>query len=237
MSGSCRLQEPGHHLDAGERVLDLVRDRRGHLAERGQPIAQPLALFELLDVRQVLEEQRRADRSRPRSSLHLRQRVADHLVGALQPQLGAVRQVRQLERAAQRPGRRRAGPGAPRRTAGRYRRPPASGRRSGSASSFITAIRPSRVIASTPLRMLPDQVAEETSSDDRRSGRRRRAARARRRVCVDAQVRLGASVMPDAIIVSRACTGQTTCPARPCDYDEIRDYQQHCRMTECQLDV
>ena len=37
--------------------------------------------------------------TRPRASLDLRDRVADDLVGALQPQLGAVRQVRQLERA------------------------------------------------------------------------------------------------------------------------------------------
>ena len=55
------LEHAGHDLDAGERVLDFVRDRRGHLAERRQPVAQPLALFELLDARQVLEEQRRAD--------------------------------------------------------------------------------------------------------------------------------------------------------------------------------
>ena len=58
--GQLALEQPGHHLDAGERVLDLVGDRGGHLAERGEPVAQPLALFELLDARQVLEEQRRA---------------------------------------------------------------------------------------------------------------------------------------------------------------------------------
>ena len=89
---------PGHDFDAGERVLDLVRDRRGHLAERRQPIAQPLALLELLDARQVLEEERRAGQPAARVP-DLRQRVADDLAGALQPQLGAVRQVRQLERA------------------------------------------------------------------------------------------------------------------------------------------
>ena len=59
--GELALEHAGHDLDAGQRVLDLVRDRRGHLAERRQPIAQPLAFFDLLDARQVLEEQRRAD--------------------------------------------------------------------------------------------------------------------------------------------------------------------------------
>ncbi len=58
--GQLALEDARHHLDAGERVLDLVRDRRGHLAERRQAIAQPLALLELFDARQVLEEQRRA---------------------------------------------------------------------------------------------------------------------------------------------------------------------------------
>ena len=55
------FQNPGHDLDACEGILDFVRDRRRHLAERGQPIAQPLALLELLDPRQVLEKQRGAD--------------------------------------------------------------------------------------------------------------------------------------------------------------------------------
>ena len=50
LSGTLRLQQAGHHLDARQRVLDLVGHRRGHLAERGQPIAQALALFELLDL-------------------------------------------------------------------------------------------------------------------------------------------------------------------------------------------
>ena len=61
--GHLPAQQAGHHLDAGQRVLHLVRDARGHLAERRQPIAQPLAFLELLDPRQVLEEQRRADRA------------------------------------------------------------------------------------------------------------------------------------------------------------------------------
>ena len=73
---------PGHDLDAGQRVLDFVRDGRGHLAERRQPVAQPLALLELLDPRQVLEEQRRA-RDLARGVAHLRQRVADDPAGAL----------------------------------------------------------------------------------------------------------------------------------------------------------
>ena len=54
------LADPGHHLDAGQRVLHLVGDRGGHLAERRQPVAEPLTLFELLDAGQILEEQRRA---------------------------------------------------------------------------------------------------------------------------------------------------------------------------------
>ena len=58
--GELALEKAGHHLDAGERILDFVRDRRRHLAERRQPVAQPLALFELLDAGQVLEEERRA---------------------------------------------------------------------------------------------------------------------------------------------------------------------------------
>ena len=100
--GELPLQQPGHDLDAGERVLDLVRDRGGHLAERGEPVAQPLALFELLDAGQILEEQGRA--GDPAALVaHLRQRVADDLVGALEPQLGAVGQVRELERAGDDP--------------------------------------------------------------------------------------------------------------------------------------
>ena len=95
--GELALEQAGHHLDAGERVLHFVRDRRRHLAERGQPVAQPLALFELLDPGQVLEEERRPDVAAARV-LDVRERVADHLAGVLQPQLGAVGQVRQLER-------------------------------------------------------------------------------------------------------------------------------------------
>ena len=93
---------PGHHLDAGQRVLDFVRDRRRHFPERRQPIAQPLALLELFDARQILEEQRRAG-DRRRGVPDLRQRVADHLARALEPQLGAVGQVRQLEGAGDDP--------------------------------------------------------------------------------------------------------------------------------------
>ena len=62
--GHLPAQQPGHHFDAGERVLQLVRDAGRHLAERRQAIAQPLALLELLDLRQVLEEHHRADRRR-----------------------------------------------------------------------------------------------------------------------------------------------------------------------------
>jgi hypothetical protein len=79
-----------------ERVLHFVGDRRGHLAERRQAIAEPLALLELLDARQVLEEEGGADVA-PRVVLHVRQRVADHLAGVLEAHFGAVGQVRQVE--------------------------------------------------------------------------------------------------------------------------------------------
>ena len=121
------LQEAGHDFDAGERVLHFVRDRRRHLAERREPIAQPLAFFELLDARQVLEEQRGAGDAAARVA-DLRQRVADDLAGALQPQLGAVGQVRQLEGAGEDAHDVRQVLAAPRCRAGRCRSARASGR-------------------------------------------------------------------------------------------------------------
>ena len=60
--GHLPPEQAGHDLDAGERILQLVRDAGRHLAERRQPIPQPLALLELLDLRQVLEEHDRAER-------------------------------------------------------------------------------------------------------------------------------------------------------------------------------
>ena len=66
--GQLALEDARHDLDAGERILDLVRDGRRHLAEGGEAIAQPLALLELFDARQVLEEERGAGdpcRARP----------------------------------------------------------------------------------------------------------------------------------------------------------------------------
>ncbi len=98
--GVLALQQAGHHFDARERVLHFVRDGGRHLAERHETIAQALALFELLDLREVLEEQRDAGRAAALVA-HVRQRVADHLARRLQPQLGAVGQVAQLERAVQ----------------------------------------------------------------------------------------------------------------------------------------
>ncbi len=59
--GELALEHAGHDLDARERILDLVRDRRRHLAERRQAVAKPIAFLDLLDARQVLEEERRAD--------------------------------------------------------------------------------------------------------------------------------------------------------------------------------
>jgi hypothetical protein len=67
-----------------------------HLAQRGQAIAQPLALLELLDAGEVLEEHHGANR-RPRVVFDLGQRVADDAIQLGQPQLGAIRQVTELE--------------------------------------------------------------------------------------------------------------------------------------------
>ena len=39
--GQAALEQPGHHLDPGKRVLHLVRDDGGHLADRRQPVAVP----------------------------------------------------------------------------------------------------------------------------------------------------------------------------------------------------
>ena len=99
--GQLPLEQAGHHLDAGERVLDLVRDRRRHLAERRQPVAQALALFELLDAGQVLEEERRADVVAARRRGPATACSRSPCRSCLQPQLGAVGQVRQLERAGE----------------------------------------------------------------------------------------------------------------------------------------
>ena len=98
--GQLALEHAGHDLDARERVLDFVRDRRGHLAERRQPVAQPLALFHLLDARQVLEEQRRADHAAV-VVVDVRERVAHRAAGLAQPHLGAVGQVVAVERLLQ----------------------------------------------------------------------------------------------------------------------------------------
>ena len=65
-SANLPAQQAGHHFDARQRVLHLVRDDRRHLADRREPVAQPFALFQLLDAREVLEEHRRADHARRR---------------------------------------------------------------------------------------------------------------------------------------------------------------------------
>ena len=98
--GQLALEHAGHDLDARERILDLVRDGRRHLAERRQPVAQPLALFDLLDARQVLEEQRRADHPAV-VVVDVRERVADRAARLAQPHLGAVGQVVAVERLLQ----------------------------------------------------------------------------------------------------------------------------------------
>jgi hypothetical protein len=146
-------QKPGHHLDAGERVLQLVRDPGRHLPERREAIPQPLPLLQLLDLRQVLEEHRRANRSAP-IVLDLRQRVPDDAIDILQPQLGAVWQRAELEGAREHPDDVRPRPqhlaegAAPRREA------PAAAEKILYASSLISASVPSRRMVITPLRML-----------------------------------------------------------------------------------
>ena len=100
--GFLAFQHAGHHFDAGKRIFHLVRNRGGHFAQRDEAIAQALALFELFDLRQVLEKQRYAGRSPPLVA-HMRQRVPDDLTGRLQSQFGAVGQMAQLEGAVQHP--------------------------------------------------------------------------------------------------------------------------------------
>jgi hypothetical protein len=79
-----------------------VGHRRRHLTERGEPIAQPFALLDLLDPRQVLEEERGAGDG-PGLVVDQRQRVADHGAGRLEAEFDAVGQVVQLEGAGQHP--------------------------------------------------------------------------------------------------------------------------------------
>ena len=92
-------QQRGEHFDAAERVLDFVRHDGRHLAHRREAVAQPLALFHLLDVREVLEEQRGAYR-RPAFVAHERQGVAQHGIGGRQAKLGAIGKRFELEGAA-----------------------------------------------------------------------------------------------------------------------------------------
>ena len=80
--GHLPPEQAGHDLDAGERVFQLVRDAGRHLAERSEPIAESLALLELFDLGQVLEEHHRAER-RAGAVLDLRQGVSDDAVEIL----------------------------------------------------------------------------------------------------------------------------------------------------------
>ena len=73
---------------------------RGHFAHGGEAIAQPLALLDLFDVREVLEEHGRAHRL-TRIVPDQGQRVANHGVGGLQAQLCAIGQRLQLKRATE----------------------------------------------------------------------------------------------------------------------------------------
>jgi hypothetical protein len=78
-----------------------VRDAGRHFAKRRQPVAKPLALFTLLHEREVLEKHHRADRPAGGVVFHVRERVANHAIEILQPQLEAVRQMFQFERCRQ----------------------------------------------------------------------------------------------------------------------------------------
>ena len=96
--GDLAPEQARHDLDAGEWIFQLMRDAGGHLAERRQPIAEPLAFLELFHLREILEEHHGPKRGAA-AVLHLRERVPDDAVQILQPQLGAVREVAHLERA------------------------------------------------------------------------------------------------------------------------------------------
>ena len=160
--GHLASQQPGHHLDARQRILQFVRDAGGHLAERRQPIAQALPLLCCSTcVRSLKNITAPIDPSCV--VRHLRKRVADDAVDILQPQLGAVGQRRQLERA----DRARATSGRSRNTSlnGRPSRPAAGpGAKIRYASSFISARVPSRRMAMTPLRMLLTMCRKKRSS-------------------------------------------------------------------------
>ena len=145
--------QAGQHLDAGQRVLDLVGHDRRHLADRRQPVAQPLALLHLLDVGQVLEEQAPRPTTTPASLADQRQAVADHRVGGLQPHLGAAGQRRPIEHAAQHAQDVRVFAQDPFAYGGRYVRPRGS-RKMRRASSLMQDDPPARSMARTPLRML-----------------------------------------------------------------------------------
>ena len=171
--GQLALEHAGHDLDARQRILDLVRDRRGHLAERRQAVAQALPLLDLLDARQVLEEQRRADHARRR-----RRECARACSRWRGPSCaGAFRRGsagRRSRTPAAARGRLRGSRAAPPRTAGRCR-PVAAGRpRTRYAMSFIAATRPSRVIASTPVRRLKTRCRKNRSPMQRPRPSRRR---------------------------------------------------------------
>ena len=115
--------------------------------------------------------------------LHLGQRVSDHAIEILQPQLRAVRQMAELERARQHAN----DFGQPLSTS-ENGRPTSSGDgvnpKIRYASSFIRAITPSRRNAMTPLRMLLTMWRKNRSSGAWRAsaaagGRRRRSERIR----------------------------------------------------------
>ena len=87
--GDLAFQEAGHDLDPGEGVLNLVGDRRGHLSKRCEAIAQALSLLDLLDPREVLEEQHCAGHVAVVVN-DAGECVSQDLARPLQPQLGPI---------------------------------------------------------------------------------------------------------------------------------------------------
>ena len=58
--GEAPAQQTGQHPEARERVADLVGEARRHLAQRREPLAEPLALVDALEGLEIAEEQRSA---------------------------------------------------------------------------------------------------------------------------------------------------------------------------------
>ena len=168
-------QQAGHHLDAGQRVLDLVGDRGRHLAEHGEPVAQALPFLELLDARQVLEEHRGAD-GEALGVADEGQRVAEHLVGRRQAEFGTIGQEREFVGTGEHPHDRGM------RVEDFGERPPHvtfAGRQSEDATRLVVDQheRAATIDRQHAVPHVRDQVAEERVVDEMRGGDRRAMGR------------------------------------------------------------